>query len=119
MLVKRGGCKFTKKIILAQKLNIHMVIIYDNDTASTTPNIVMANDGHGHLVEVPSIFISYKDGENILKTYQKCDKQLILLIEFDIGIAEKAYTTLFLDPGHREGFIMLRDFYANYLPFMK
>jgi hypothetical protein len=50
MLVKRGGCKFTKKIMLAQKLNIHMVVIYDNDTSSVTPNIVMANDGHGHLV---------------------------------------------------------------------
>ena len=38
-----------------------MAIIYDNDT-STAPDVVMANDGHGHLVDIPSIFISNADG---------------------------------------------------------
>ena len=49
MIIRRGECKFTKKIMLAQNLNINLVIIQDNET-STKPNVVMANDGHGHLV---------------------------------------------------------------------
>lgn len=30
MLIKRGDCKFTKKIINAQKKGIALVIVYDN-----------------------------------------------------------------------------------------
>jgi hypothetical protein len=30
VLIKRGTCKFTKKILNAQKLGANMVIIYDN-----------------------------------------------------------------------------------------
>ena len=65
MLVKRGTCKFTQKVLNAQKLGADFVIIYDNET-STRPHIVMKNDGHGHLVSIPSAFVSGTDGKNIL-----------------------------------------------------
>jgi hypothetical protein len=29
----------------------------------------MANDGHGHLIDIPSIFISNSNGEKIKKAY--------------------------------------------------
>ena len=61
ILIRRGDCKFTKKILNAQLKGAKMAIIYDNDT-STAPDVVMANDGHGHLVDIPSIFISNADG---------------------------------------------------------
>lgn len=32
----------------------------------------MKNDGHGHLVTIPSAFISQKDGENIIKALSEC-----------------------------------------------
>ena len=68
MLVERGDCKFTKKIINSQKLNHSLVIIYDNESHAT-PTTVMANDGHGHLVDIPSIFITKGDGEKIIRAY--------------------------------------------------
>ena len=70
ILIKRGGCKFTKKILNAQHKGAHMAIIYDNDT-STSPDIVMANDGHGHLIDIPSIFISNADGWIEIKRNQR------------------------------------------------
>lgn len=30
ILVKRGGCKFTEKVINAQRLGADLIIIYDN-----------------------------------------------------------------------------------------
>lgn len=68
VLIKRGNCKFTKKILNAQKRGADMVIIYDYENSASTLS-VMANDGHGHLVEIPSIFISNADGLKIIKTY--------------------------------------------------
>lgn len=68
VLVKRGGCKFTKKILNAQKRGADMVIVYDNQ-AGISPNVVMSNDGHGHLIDIPSIFISNFDGQKLIKTF--------------------------------------------------
>lgn len=48
LLVKRGGCKFTKKVINAQNLGADLIVIYDNVPGST-PSVIMKNDGHGHL----------------------------------------------------------------------
>ena len=61
MLVKRGNCKFTQKVLNAQKLGADYVIIYDNEP-SIRPHIIMKNDGHGHLVNIPSAFVSGTDG---------------------------------------------------------
>lgn len=66
ILIKRGGCKFTKKILNAQLKGAKMAIIYDNDTSSA-PDVIMANDGHGHLIDIPSIFISNADGKNLIQ----------------------------------------------------
>ncbi len=63
--MKRGNCKFTHKVLNAQKLGADYVIIYDNETTQK-PHVIMKNDGHGHLVNIPSSFISSKDGERIL-----------------------------------------------------
>ena len=49
IMMERGDCKFTKKIILSQKLNADLAIIYDN-ASTLNPAIVMKNDGHGNHV---------------------------------------------------------------------
>lgn len=64
MLIKRGGCKFTQKVRNAQKHGADFVIIYDS-IKTTKPNVIMANDGFGHLVDIPSIFITLSDGEKL------------------------------------------------------
>lgn len=49
VIIKRGGCKFTKKILNAQKRGADMVIVYDYQSG-IQPTVVMSNDGHGHLI---------------------------------------------------------------------
>lgn len=65
-LVRRGSCKFTEKVINAQKMGADVVLIYDNNTSSA-PSVIMKNDGHGHLTEIPSMFISNSDGLKMSK----------------------------------------------------
>ena len=67
LLVKRGTCKFTKKVINAQDLGADLIIIYDNNPGDN-PVIIMKNDGHGHLAEIPSLFISNTDGNKLLNS---------------------------------------------------
>ena len=81
MLIERGDCKFTKKIIGAQNLNHQLVIIYDNHSSST-PNIVMSNDGHGHLVDIPSVFISGIDGGKLVSAMKNCNNTVLLMVKF-------------------------------------
>lgn len=42
----------------------------------------MKNDGHGHMITIPSSFISNKDGQNILKSLKDCGKDLYLKHNF-------------------------------------
>ena len=38
----------------------------------------MKNDGHGHLVTIPSAFVSNKDGKAIIRALQDCNKNVFL-----------------------------------------
>lgn len=44
----------------------------------------MKNDGHGHLVNIPSAFISGVDGQNILTALSQCNDQIYLKQIFDV-----------------------------------
>jgi exopolysaccharide biosynthesis predicted pyruvyltransferase EpsI len=113
ILIKRGGCKFTKKILNAQKRNYELAIIYDNDDASA-PDVVMTNDGHGHLVDIPSIFISNADGKNLITTRTWCRNNTILSMQFETYTSEVANVTFWLNVNNRQTYITLRDFKRDY-----
>lgn len=74
----------------------------------------MSNDGHGHLIDIPSIFISNFDGEKLISTYSKCGNNTILKVHFEVFISEIANLTLWLDINNRETFITVRNFARDY-----
>lgn len=113
VLIERGDCKFTKKILNAQKKGAEMVIIYDNEDTSV-PGIVMSNDGHGHLIDIPSVFISKADANKLIGASLKCSSSLIMKIYFDVFTSKVANVTFWLDINNRESFITLRDFSRDY-----
>lgn len=82
-MARRGNCKFTQKVLNGQKLGADMVIVYDNELSSK-PHIIMKNDGHGHLVAIPSVFVSNSDGLNIIKSIQQCNEAIMLKQVFDV-----------------------------------
>lgn len=96
LLVKRGTCKFTEKVINAQNLGADLVLIYD-DHEGSTPSVIMKNDGHGHLAEIPSLFISNADGENLKTISKDCKDYPVVKIKFDIDQAENSKVILWLD----------------------
>jgi hypothetical protein len=79
----------------------------------------MSNDGHGHLIDIPSVFISSFDGEKIIKTYKNCQNSLIFKIYFDVYTSDVVNITFWLDVTHRESFITIRDFYRDYYDVIK
>jgi hypothetical protein len=44
----------------------------------------MKNDGHGHLVNIPSAFVSGADGKKLLEALSQCDDQIFLKQVFDV-----------------------------------
>ena len=99
MLVERGTCKFTKKVINAQELGADLIIIYDHQDGDH-PSVIMKNDGHGHLAEIPSLFISKTDGVNLKKKTTDCDKLPVVRVHFEMDQKEVSDVTLWLDAGN-------------------
>jgi hypothetical protein len=80
VLGERGDCKFTTKALNAQKSGAKLAVIEDLPTSKE--GIIMANDGYGFLVEIPSIFISNENGEKLKDLIRKHPKGLMVAIKF-------------------------------------
>ena len=70
-------------MINAQNLGADLIIIYDNVEGNNL-NVIMKNDGHGHLAGIPSLFISNEDGLKLMKTTNDCPNLPIVKILFEI-----------------------------------
>ena len=44
----------------------------------------MKNDGHGHLAEIPSLFISKTDGLSLKKKTTECAKLPVVRVQFEM-----------------------------------
>jgi len=69
LLIDRGNCTFVTKTKYAQLAGAKMVIIVDNKGENVS-NIIMADDGHGTSINIPTILIGKSDGQTI-KTFMK------------------------------------------------
>eukprot|EP00435_Cladocopium_sp_Y103_P025164 s425_g6.t1 len=62
ILVERGSCSFVTKVKVAQKKEAHAVIIVDTQGSTRTTrdiqDIIVADDGYGSNVDIPSVLIS-------------------------------------------------------------
>ena len=65
LLVERGTCHFVEKAMNAQNFGAVMLIIIDNDSYESPSSIIMADDGTGQKVNIPSFLIGYFDGLKI------------------------------------------------------
>lgn len=64
-MVDRGECTFVTKVRNIEKLGVKLAIIID-DREEYSENLIMADDGTGHSINIPSFIIRKKDG-NIIK----------------------------------------------------
>lgn len=60
VLVKKGGCSYVTKVRNSEKYGASMVIIIDD---AATGLMVMADDGFGFTVNIPSVVIGEQNGK--------------------------------------------------------
>jgi len=70
VLVRRGECSFVTKVKVASKKGAHAVIIVDREDSTLTShdlqNMIVADDGFGDRISIPSILISNTDGAHLI-----------------------------------------------------
>ncbi|CAG5105911.1 Oidioi.mRNA.OKI2018_I69.chr1.g2562.t1.cds [Oikopleura dioica] len=73
MLIKRGGCSFLEKAIVAQNTGVIGAIIFNDDPIDVDSNIDMVDDGSekSHLVDIPIVWLQGKNGHMILNSIYK------------------------------------------------
>ena len=84
LLADRGECSFVSKVLNMEKLGAHVAIIADKSDYDII-NTVMADNGKGMEVSIPSELISKKDAD-IIKEYMYNNPQTDVILEIDFEI---------------------------------
>ena len=86
LLIRRGGCSFTTKVRNAQNIGASMVFIA-NSKSENIHSIIMADDGTGNDIVIPSAMITYEDG-NVIIDYMKENKNESIIVDANFGVVE-------------------------------
>ena len=70
ILLDRGNCSFTTKVRNVEQTGMKMTVIADNKEEDTE-NLIMADDGSGHSINIPSFIIPKKDADKIKEALTK------------------------------------------------
>lgn len=110
VMVRRGKCTFTKKVKIASAKGAHAVIIVDNQalTAKDMENIIVADDGNGESIHIPSILITKAEGDRIIDATRRSD--VIVELAWDIPQNHVVEMDLWMSSGSRKSQEFLRDF---------
>jgi hypothetical protein len=86
VMVRRGECTFVTKAKVASEKGAHAVIIVDKEDSTLTSrdvqNLIVADDGFGQAVSIPSVLISQYDGEPLIAAAKNED--VIVELAWDI-----------------------------------
>jgi hypothetical protein len=116
IMVRRGKCTFVTKVRVAKKKGAHAVIIIDREdselTSATIPNVIMADDGYGDQLDIPSILISKQDGKHLLDAVQR-PQPVIVELAWDIPTNHFVTMDLWMSSASREDAKFLMAFREN------
>ncbi|CAD8171672.1 unnamed protein product [Paramecium octaurelia] len=115
LIVRRGDCPFTRKAINAQNAKAKLLIIVDNRDEKVE-SIMMADDGNGYQIDIPSILISKSDGEKILAFLSKSNSRyLIGSVEFKQNQTSNLTNVLFgFNIENKDTFKLINEFRPIY-----
>ncbi len=63
LLLPRGKCNFSEKVLWAQSLNASAVIVHDNEPRGGSWGIIMSSDVPHPEIRIPAVFISFESGK--------------------------------------------------------
>lgn len=64
-MVDRGDCHFVKKAQNVQNFGAMMMVVADNKDMEDPELLIMADDGRGGSVKIPSFLIGKSDGKKL------------------------------------------------------
>merc|ERR1719181_1919131 len=99
VLVRRGGCTFVTKVRVAQEAKgAHAVIIVDQESSSytseTIQNLIVADDGYGEQVKIPSILVAKEEGRKLIQAVQRGGNGDPVVVELGWDIPVNKIVTL-------------------------
>jgi len=113
VIVRRGGCSFVTKVRVAQAKGAHAVVIVDrassNLTALDIQHIIVADDGYGSQVTVPSILISHAEGEKLILATRQSDP-VIVELAWDVPTNQIVQVDLWMSSASQESNRFLKEF---------
>lgn len=87
ILVRRGECTFVTKVRIASAKGAHAVIIVDKESSTLTSkdiqNIIVADDGYGATISIPSILVSKFEGDKLIASI-KAGNEIVVELAWEI-----------------------------------
>jgi len=112
ILVRRGDCSFTTKVKVAYAKGAHAVIIVDKEesdlTAKDLRNIIVADDGYGESIRIPSVLISKDDGRPLIEAAKR--QQVIVELAWNLPTNHVVRVDLWMSAASRESLKFLKEF---------
>jgi hypothetical protein len=112
IMVRRGQCPFTKKVEIAYRKGAHAVIIVDRDDSPMTKDdvrrIIVADDGYGDKIHIPSILISKEEGGRLISASKALE--VIVELNWNIPTNHVVEMDLWMSSGSKESMTFLKDF---------
>jgi len=112
IMVRRGKCSFTTKVKVAQDKGAHAVIIVDREdsplTAESLANIIVADDGYGSSVYIPSVLISKEDGQQLISAAQSTE--VVIELAWNLPTDHVVTMDMWMSSGSSQSMQFLKDF---------
>ncbi|CAJ1374764.1 unnamed protein product [Effrenium voratum] len=112
LLVRRGRCTFVTKVRIAEEKGAHAVVVVDKETSTKTSEdiqrTVMADDGWGDSVKIPSILLSKFDGQKLIDAARQ--GTVMVELAWDIPRGKVVMMEFWLSSGSREARRFLERF---------
>ena len=117
LLARRGGnCTFTQKAINIEGALAHAAIIINNEPGQLVEDIIMADDGRGMDIQIPSVLITKEDGDKLINYYKAHHDEknkIVLEIDFDIEHKNNSVNyTIWYTPDQESAYTLMNDLYV-------
>lgn len=115
VVVRRGSCSFTTKVKVAYEKGAHAVIIVDKADSPLTgkdiSNIIVADDGYGGGIHIPSILVSKADGEPLISAVTR--STVVVELAWDLPMDTVVTMDLWMSSASHESNMFLKEFSAK------
>jgi len=112
VVVLRGDCSFVTKVKVAAKKGAHAVIIVDKEDSTMSSHdlqkVIVADDGWGGNIRIPSVLISRFDGEPLIEAAKK--GEVIVELSWDIPTGEVVDIDLWMNSAAADSQHFLKNF---------